>query len=191
MMDPIPLNKHMSQSTNSLTPGCTTFTATSRPCSVPRCTCATHPEPRIGPIVKSWSPNALLTESAFVHTCGSTRSCNRANLRVAWTGNKSSRDAAHWHSLIKVGPARSTSRRHQDHHKSSTLRMPIIDAASAVSRPTINGVALRERFMALLSKRHRDGVRRSWAAFSAASASRCARIRAASMAASWFASALA
>ena len=35
-----------------------------------------------------------------------------------------------------------------------------------MSRPTINGVALKERFMALLSKRHRDGVRLNCAAFS-------------------------
>jgi hypothetical protein len=52
-----------------------------------------------------------------------------------------------------------------------------------------NGVARSDRFMALRNNRQRLGVRRSWAAFSAASASRCARMRAASMAASWFASA--
>jgi len=90
---------------------------------------------------------------------------------------------------MNVGPALSTSTRHQRHHKSSIRRIPSSWETSAVILPINKGPARNERPAALLNKRQRLGTRRARLAVSAAAIKRSARSRACAAAASCEASA--
>mmetsp|Transcript_11157 Transcript_11157/g.39283 ORF Transcript_11157/g.39283 Transcript_11157/m.39283 type:complete len:262 (-) Transcript_11157:812-1597(-) len=118
----------MSHSTTSRTPGCTTLMATSRPSStlLPLYTCAMQPEPSTlsDDISITWRQSAPKvasnTATVWAMACGVHSSCKARNRDVMATGNKSFRVAAHWQSLMYVGPAAETIRNARAHQASSS-----------------------------------------------------------------------
>mmetsp|Transcript_19800 Transcript_19800/g.66583 ORF Transcript_19800/g.66583 Transcript_19800/m.66583 type:complete len:305 (+) Transcript_19800:555-1469(+) len=111
-------DRRMSMSTKTVpcTPGCSTFTATSRPSgpaplSRPRYTCAMHPEPITrGSSARSSSQSApssrASTRRVAAHGCGKTLSWSCSKVAQKRSGKRSLRLLAHWASLMKAGPAR-------------------------------------------------------------------------------------